>query len=255
MILASNSSYSQRIRTIGTDTFVTFTREQAKAINDTFISQRNNIVDLKLQDSINNTLITQLNTQDSIRQVRDSITYYTQILPMLFEIKRLLNEQVETKFKTNIEIGVGGGLSTYFGAYRGFAYNSIVNGKYYIPSANIHAKVNLTKHFTTRFEHSITETAYSPKFKDINNSTVLFDYNIAPNYYSIRVGMIPTISIGFNMFGLENKSPVIGTGIKSYFTNNTSLEINVRYIKTNIDDIGDPDHFTWGHITITRKIK
>ena len=34
LILVSASTYSQRIRTIGTDTFVAFSREQAKAINN-----------------------------------------------------------------------------------------------------------------------------------------------------------------------------------------------------------------------------
>jgi hypothetical protein len=254
LILASNSSYSQRIRTIGTDTFVTFTREQAKAINDTFVAQRTTILDLRTRDSINDIHTAYLIQQDSTRYKRDSVVYYNEILPVLIEIKRLLN-LYEDAFKTNIEVGVGGGLSTYFGTYRQF--NSILNGKYYIPSANIHAKLNLTKHFTARFEHSITQTAYSPKFIDNNivNSTVLFDYNIAANYYSVRVGMIPTVSVGFNMFGLDNGSPVIGAGIKGYFTANTSLEINMRYIKTNLDYVDDLDHFIWGHITLTRKIK
>jgi nucleoid-associated protein YejK len=48
----SASTYSQRIRTIGTDTFVAFTREQAKAINDTFISQKSTIKKLKQTDSL-----------------------------------------------------------------------------------------------------------------------------------------------------------------------------------------------------------
>lgn len=43
----NNSTYSQRIRIINGDTFVTFTRNQAKAINDTFFIQRQTIKELK----------------------------------------------------------------------------------------------------------------------------------------------------------------------------------------------------------------
>lgn len=49
----SNSSYSQRIRIIGNDTFVTFSKDQAKAITDTFVSQRHTINRMKIQDSLN----------------------------------------------------------------------------------------------------------------------------------------------------------------------------------------------------------
>lgn len=64
----NNSSYSQRIRVIGNDTFVTFTKEQAKAVNDTFISQRQTINQLKNKDSLN---INQLkNCQDSLQNTK-----------------------------------------------------------------------------------------------------------------------------------------------------------------------------------------
>jgi hypothetical protein len=46
----SNIIYSQRIRVIGKDTFVTLTVPQAKAVNDTFISQRKTISELKNQN-------------------------------------------------------------------------------------------------------------------------------------------------------------------------------------------------------------
>lgn len=42
----NNSTYSQRIRVINGDTLVTFTRNQAKAINDTFFVQRQTIKEL-----------------------------------------------------------------------------------------------------------------------------------------------------------------------------------------------------------------
>ena len=42
----SSSIYSQRIRVINGDTLVTFTRTQAKAINDTFFVQREMIKEL-----------------------------------------------------------------------------------------------------------------------------------------------------------------------------------------------------------------
>lgn len=45
--MVSNSTYSQRIRVINGDTLVTFTRNQAKAINDTFFVQRQTIKELK----------------------------------------------------------------------------------------------------------------------------------------------------------------------------------------------------------------
>lgn len=68
----SNSSYSQRIRIIGNDTFVTFTKEQAKAVNDTFISQRQTINQLKNKDSLN---INQLkNCQDSLQNIQNKPT-------------------------------------------------------------------------------------------------------------------------------------------------------------------------------------
>lgn len=44
--MVSNSTYSQRIRVINGDTLVTFTRNQAKAINDTFFVQRQTIKEL-----------------------------------------------------------------------------------------------------------------------------------------------------------------------------------------------------------------
>ena len=44
--MVSNSTYSQRIRVINGDTLVTFTRSQAKAINDTFFVQREMIKEL-----------------------------------------------------------------------------------------------------------------------------------------------------------------------------------------------------------------
>lgn len=47
MIAVSSSTYSQRIRIINGDTLVTFTRNQAKAINDTFFVQRQIIKELK----------------------------------------------------------------------------------------------------------------------------------------------------------------------------------------------------------------
>ena len=131
LILVSASTYSQRIRVIGNDTFVAFTREQAKAVNDTFTSQKNNISRLKTQDSLNTANIQYLKQQTEAKRLKDSITYFEQILPALTEIKQLLATQIETPFKGNVEIGAGAGLSTYFGAYRPFA--EVINGKYYIP--------------------------------------------------------------------------------------------------------------------------
>ena len=249
----SNSSYSQRIRTIGNDTFVTFSREQAKAINDTFVSQKRTINRMKIQDSLNLSNITHLKQQDSTRRIKDSITYYDEILPLLNEVKSLLAAQVETPFKGNFEIGVGGGLSTYFGAYRSFA--SIIDGKYYIPSGTGVLKYNFHKHLTTRFETVGTQVTVGPINKQIIMGTLLADYNIAPNMYSIKVGMIPTVSIGYNVFGMANNSLVVGAGLKAYFTDKTALEVNVRGQLTDIDQIGKSDQFIWGHLMITRKIK
>ena len=53
LILVSNLTHSQRIRVIGNDTVVTFTVNQAKAITDTFVSQRHTINKYKIQDSLN----------------------------------------------------------------------------------------------------------------------------------------------------------------------------------------------------------
>ena len=83
----SASTYSQRIRVIGNDTFVAFTREQAKAVNDTFISQKSNINRLKTQDSLNAANIQLLKQQAEAKRLKDSITYFEQILPALTEIK------------------------------------------------------------------------------------------------------------------------------------------------------------------------
>lgn len=252
MILVSVSTYSQRIRTIGSDTFVTFTRQQAKAINDTFVSQKNSIARLKAQDSLNLLTTKQLVAQDSIRKVKDSITYYNQLLPELAEIKKLLVSQIETPFKGNIEIGAGAGASTYFGAYRPFS--EVANGKYYIPSGTGVLKYNFHKHLTSRFEVTGTQVSAGPIRKQIVVGTLLVDYNIAPNMYSIRVGMIPTVSVGLNVFGLTDKSLVVGAGIKSYFTASTALEVNVRYGLTNLDDIGSADTFIYGHLILTKRI-
>jgi hypothetical protein len=68
LILVSTSIYSQRIRIIGNDTFVTFTKEQAKAVNDTFISQRQIINKLKNKDSLN--IIQLKNYQDSLQNIK-----------------------------------------------------------------------------------------------------------------------------------------------------------------------------------------
>lgn len=253
LILVSSSTYSQRIRTIGTDTFVTFSREQAKAINDTFISQKQTIKSLKTQDSLYVSQLSEIKKQDSIRVVKDSITYYQQILPLLNEVKTLLVTQIETPFKGNFEIGVGGGLSTYFGAYRSFA--SIIDGKYYIPSGVGVIKYNFHKHLTTRFEVVGTQVTVGPISNQIMMGTLLADYNIAPNMYSIRVGMIPTVSVGYTVFGIPNNSLTVGAGLKAYFTSRTALEVNVRAQLTDIDKIGSSDQFIWGHLMITRKIK
>ena len=252
MILVSASTYSQRIRTIGSDTFVTFTRQQAKAINDTFVSQKSSIARLKTQDSLNLLTNKQLVAQDSIRKFKDSLTYFHKVLPELAEIKKLLVSQIETPFKGNIEIGAGAGASTYFGAYRPFS--SGIDGKYYIPSGTAILKYNLHKHLTSRFEVIGTQVSAGPISKQLVIGTLLVDYNIAPNMYSIRVGMIPTVSIGLNVFGLTDKSLVAGAGIKSYFTASTALEVNVRYGLTNIDNIGASDTFIYGHLILTKRI-
>ena len=248
----SVSTYSQRIRIIGSDTFVTFTRKQANAINDTFVSQKNSIAKLKAQDSISLLNGKQLAAQDSIRKFKDSLTYFHQILPELAEIKKLLVAQIETPFKGNIEIGAGAGASTYFGAYRPFS--SVIDGKYYMPSGVGILKYNLHKHLTARFEATGTQVSAGPISKQLIIGTVLVDYNIAPNMYSIRVGMIPTVSVGLNVFGLTDKSLVVGAGIKSYFTASTALEVNVRYGVTDIDNIGSADTFIYGHLILTKKI-
>ncbi len=248
----SSSTYSQRIRTIGADTFVTFSREQARAINDTFISQKQAIKTLKIKDSLNLLTNKQLLFEDSIRKVKDSITYYYKLLPELVEIKKLLIAQVETPFKNNFEIGIGAGLSTYFGTYRPFSV--IMDGKYYMPSGTTILKYNFHKHFTSRIEAIGTQISASPINKQIIAGALLVDYNIAPNTYSVRVGMIPTVSIGFNLFGLSNESLLLGAGIKSYFTSSTALEVNVRYGLTNLDDIGTKDTFIYGHLILTKKI-
>ena len=99
LILVSASTYSQRIRVIGNDTFVAFTREQAKAVNDTFTSQKNNISRLKTQDSLNTANIQYLKQQTEAKRLKDSITYFEQILPALTEIQKLLVTQLETQFK------------------------------------------------------------------------------------------------------------------------------------------------------------
>jgi uncharacterized protein YlzI (FlbEa/FlbD family) len=252
LTLVSVSTYSQRIRTIGSDTFVTFTRQQAKAINDTFVSQKNSIARLKAQDSISLLNGKQLVAQDSIRKVKDSITYYNQLLPELAEIKMLLVSQIETPFKGNLEIGAGAGASTYFGAYRPFS--EVANGKYYIPSGTGVLKYNFHKHLTSRFEVTGTKVSAGPISKQLVVGTLLVDYNIAPNMYSIRVGMIPTVSVGVNVFGLTDKSLLVGAGIKSYFTASTALEVNVRYGLTNLDDIGSADTFIYGHLILTKRI-
>jgi hypothetical protein len=245
-------TYSQRTRVIGSDTFVTFTRQQAKAINDTFVSQKQSISRLKIQDSLNVLTTKNLVAQDSVRKVKDSITYFHQILPELAEIKKLLVAQIETPFKGNIELGAGAGASTYFGAYRPFS--SVIDGKYYIPSGVGILKYNLHRHLTARFEATGTQVSAGPISKQIVVGTLLVDYNIAPNMYSIRVGMIPTVSIGLNVFGLTDKSLVAGAGIKSYFTASTALEVNVRGGITNLDNIGAGDTFIYGHLILTKRI-
>jgi hypothetical protein len=253
LILVSASTYSQRIRTIGSDTFVAFTREQAKAINDTFISQKITIKKLKQSDSLYIVKENQYNIQDSTKRVKDSLIYFEQILPALTEIRGLLTTQIETPFKGNFEVGVGGGLSTYFGAYRPFS--TIIDGQYYIPSGAGVLRYNFHKHLTGRFEAVGTQVTVGPISKQIVMGTVLADYNIAPNMYSIRVGMIPTVSIGYNIFGITNTSLVVGASLKAYFTARTALEVNIRAQLTDIDQIGNSDQFVWGHLMITRKIK
>ena len=252
LILVSASTYSQRTRVIGNDTFVAFTREQAKAVNDTFISQKQTIKKLKQSDSLYVVKEQQYNIQDSTKRVKDSLTYFEQILPALSEIKQLLATQIETPFKGNIEIGVGAGASTYFGAYRPFT--EVINGKYYIPLGAGVLKYNLHKHLTAQFEAIGTQVSAGPINKQIMAGALYVNYNIAPNTYSVRVGMIPVVSVGYTVFGLPN-ALVVGAGLKGYFTSRTALEISARYQFTNIDEIGKSDHFMWGHLMITRKIK
>jgi hypothetical protein len=260
LTLVSISTYSQRIRTIGSDTFVTFSREQAKAINDTFVVQKQTIKSLKYQDSINISKLDSFKQHDSIRTVRDSITYYQQLLPLISELKGLLVAQIETPFKRNFDVGLGGGLSTYFGSYR--PYTLIADGRYYMPSGVLALKYNFHKHMSTRFELFGTKVYAPPINNNVTAGSLLFDFNIAPNMYSIRVGMIPIVSVGYNMFGistssfeLSNESLIVGVGLKGYFTSNTAIEINVRHVLTDIDQIGKSDRFLWGHLMITRKIK
>jgi hypothetical protein len=248
----SSLTYSQRIRTIGTDTFVTFSREQAKAINDTFVSQKHSIARLKIQDSLNVVNTKYLIQQDSIRKVKDSLTYYQQVLPALAEIKKLLVTQIENPFKHNLEIGLGGGASTYFGDFRPF--NTLMDYKYYLPSGTGTLKYNFQKHLTSKIEIVVTQIAAGPLSKQVTLGTLLVDYNIAPNMYSVRVGIIPTVSAGINIFGLSNESLLIGAGIKSYFTASTALEVNVRYGLTSIDNIGSADTFIYGHLILTKRI-
>jgi adenylosuccinate synthase len=206
----SASTYSQRTRVIGTDTFVAFTREQAKAINDTFISQKITIKKLKKSDSLYVVKEKQYNIQDSTKRVKDSLTYFEQILPTLTEIKKLLATQIETPFKGNIEIGAGAGVSTYFGTYRPFS--TAIDGKYYIPVGTGVLKYNFYKHLTTQFEVTATQVSAGPINKQIMAGMLLANYNIAPNMYSIRVGMIPVISVGYTVFGLPN-AVVVGAGL------------------------------------------
>jgi len=252
LILESSSTYSQVIKTIEGQKVVLFTLEQAKGVNDTFVNQKQNIARLKVQDSLNIVSVKSLIQQDSIRKAKDSITYYHQLLPELSEIKMLLVSQIETLFKGNIEIGAGAGASTYFGNFRPFS--EVANGKYYIPSGTGVLKYNFHKHLTSRFEVTGTQVSAGPIRKQIVVGTLLVDYNIAPNMYSIRVGMIPTVSVGVNVFGLTDKSLLVGAGIKSYFTASTALEVNVRYGLTNLDDIGSADTFIYGHLILTKRI-
>jgi hypothetical protein len=245
-------TYSQVIKTIEGQKVVLFTLEQAKGVNDTFVIQKQNIAKLKAQDSLNIVSVKYLIQQDSIHKIKDSITYYHKLLPELTEIKKLLISQTEIPFKGNIEIGAGAGVSTYFGAYRPFS--SVVNGKYYMPSGIGVLKYNFHRHLTSRFEITGTQVSAGPINKQLIIGTVLVDYNIAPNMYSIRVGMIPTVSVGLNVFGLTDKSLVAGAGIKSYFTASTALEVNVRYGLTNLDNIGASDTFIYGHLILTKRI-
>ena len=251
LILASSSTYSQVIKTIEGQKVVLFTLEQAKGVNDTFVIQKQNIAKLKVQDSLNIVSVKSLIQQDSIRKAKDSITYYQQLLPELADIKKLLVAQIETPFKRNLEIGAGVGASTYFGEYRPFS--SVINGKYYIPSGVGLLKYNLHKHLTLRFEAIGTKVSVGPINRELIVGYLLADYNIAPNMYSIRVGMIPTISVGYTIFGVSN-SVVVGAGIKSYFTDKTALEINIRHTFTYIDNIGIDDNFIFGHLILTRRI-
>ena len=247
----SSLTYSQIIKTIEGQKVVLFTLEQAKGVNDTFVIQKQNIAKLKAQDSLNIVSVKSLIQQDSIRKAKDSITYYQQVVPVLTDIKKLLVAQIETPFKRNLEIGAGAGASTYFGEYRPFS--SVANGKYYIPSGVSILKYNYHKHFTLRFEAIGTKVSVGPINRELIVGSLLADYNIAPNMHSIRVGMIPTVTLGYTIFGVSN-SIVLGAGIKSYFTDKTALEINIRQTFTNIDDIGINDNFIFGHLIITRRI-
>ena len=247
----SSLTYSQIIKTIEGQKVVLFTLEQAKGVNDTFVIQKQNIAKLKAQDSLNIVSVKSLIQQDSIRKAKDSITYYQQVVPVLTEIKQLLTSQIELPFKRNIEIGAGAGASTYFGEYRPFS--SVANGKYYIPSGVSILKYNYHKHFTLRFEAIGTKVSVGPINRELIVGSLLADYNIAPNMHSIRVGMIPTVTLGYTIFGVSN-SIVLGAGIKSYFTDKTALEINIRQTFTNIDNIGINDNFIFGHLIITRRI-
>lgn len=249
LILASSSTYSQVIKTIEGQKVVLFTLEQAKGVNDTFVNQKQNIARLKVQDSLNIVSVKSLIQQDSIRKAKDSITYFQQLLPELSEIKMLLVSQIETPFKGNIEIGAGAGASTYFGAYRPFS--EVANGKYYIPMGFAVLKYNFHKHLTAKFEVSTTKVFADILNKQITQGSILADYNIAPNIYSIRVGMIPVLTIGYDLIG---KSIIGGASIKGYFTKNTALEINVRGTMVNIDNIGANDYLFTGGISITKRI-
>jgi hypothetical protein len=249
LILSNLSTYSQVIKTIEGQKVVLFTLEQAKGVNDTFVIQKQNIAKLKAQDSLNIVSVKSLIQQDSIRKVKDSITYYHQLLPELAEIKKLLVAQIETPFKHNLELGAGAGASTYFGNFRPFS--EIANGKYYIPMGFAVLKYNFHKHLTVKFEVSTTKVFADILNKQITQGLILADYNIAPNMYSIRVGMIPIVTVGYDLIG---KSIVGGASIKGYFTKNTALEINVRGTMINIDNIGANDYLFIGGISITKRI-
>jgi hypothetical protein len=245
----SSLTYSQVIKTIEGQKVVLFTLEQAKGVNDTFVIQKQNIAKLKAQDSLNIVSVKYLIQQDSIHKIKDSITYYHKLLPELTEIKKLLISQTEIPFKGNIEIGAGAGVSTYFGNFR--LFSTVANGKYYIPMGFAVLKYNFHKHLTAKFEASTTKVFAGPINSQINQGSILADYNIAPNIYSIRVGMIPIVTVGYDLIG---KSIIGGASIKAYFTKNTALEINVRGTMVNIDNIGANDYLFTGGISITKRI-